>query len=51
MEYFTMSTDAMCQNSQLCKPVLAGDDDNQEEESDDDDNGREYNHEFAYYKD
>ena len=51
IEYFTMSTDAMCWHSQLCKPAPANDDNDQEEESVNDDNGGEYDDKFALYED
>ena len=49
-----MNTNGMHWHSQLCKPSLASidDDDNDwEEESVDNENGREFDEEFAFYKD
>ena len=56
IEYFITSTNTTCWHSQLCKPVLASVNDNNndndwDEESVNDYNGREYDDEFAFYKD
>ena len=50
VDYFTMTMDAMCQHTQLCKPVVASidDDDDQEEEFEDNDNSGKYDDKFIF---
>ena len=52
LDYFTTSTAAMCQHTQLCKPMAAGYDDDDREEGDyeDNDNGNE-DYKFVFEED